>query len=459
MENSDLNDAERRDLRPLVERVKRGECVLVLGPGVAIRANDPDRHPLDELLARELLASLGAQGSEASLSPAHLRTAADLHYRLRHDREDLELAVQDFYVREARSTTDFHRHLAHLPFRLCLSASPDSLMLNAFEEAHKSPQKAYYSYKQAPVERLSSPTGDRPLVYYLFGHHEDPQSLILTEGDLIEFLVSIVRGVPPVPDQVRSILADDAASFLFLGFGFHNWYLRVLLQVMNVYGHRSKAFAFEDAQFFNHPEHEQAVSFFSGDRLIEFRPLRSEVFAQHLREAYEAGVPRKIPSASSIPEPLSPNAPKAFVSYASEDRVAVEALVEELEARGVRVWQDKQDLRAGDDWNRVLLDVIKKRVDYVIVVQTPAMTTAVRGVFNREVAAALEWQEEMGEFQGQKLRFLLPVRMGAATGLASLSRFHQIDVGEPGGVDLLAKAIAEDWQRRGTLKPRSQVVA
>ena len=458
MEETGQHDTERRELRGLVERIKRGDCVLVLGPRLAIRANDPDRRPLDELLACELLASIGAQTSETSLSPPSLRRAADLHYRLRQDREDLELAVQDFYAREAESTTDFHCDLAQLPFRLCVSASPDSLMLTAFKEAKKSPQKGYYGFKQATNARLSSPTPDKPLIYYLFGHHEDPTSLVLTEGDLIEFLVSIVRGVPAVPDQVRSILADPAASFLFLGFGFHNWYLRVLLQVMNVYGHRSKSMAFEDMQFFSHPEREQAVGFFSGDRLIDFRPLRWELFAQQLREAYEVSVPRKTTEATSVRVSLAPNAPMAFVSYASEDREAVEALAEKLEARGIRVWQDKQDLRAGEKWNQTLFNVIKTRVDYVVVVQTPTMTTRITGVFHREIEAALVKQTEMGEFDGLKLRFLIPVKIGASTLLSSLKDFHVIDVSEADGVDSLVKSILEDWDKRAALS-RPQGVA
>jgi hypothetical protein len=49
MENSLQNKTELRELRTPVERIKRGNCVLVLGPRVAIRANDPDRQPLDEL--------------------------------------------------------------------------------------------------------------------------------------------------------------------------------------------------------------------------------------------------------------------------------------------------------------------------------------------------------------------------------------------------------------------------
>jgi nucleotide-binding universal stress UspA family protein len=457
VEDSGPNEAERRELRGLVERIKRGDCVLVLGPRVAVRANDPERRSLDELLARDLLAAAGAPAGDPS--PTDLHRAAEVHYRQRQDREELELAVQDFYAHEAGSTTDFHRDLARLPFRLCVSASPDSLMLTAFQEAAKSPQRGHYNFKQAVGARLSSPTPEMPLVYYLFGHHEDPRSLVLTEGDLIEFLVSVVRGAPPLPDQVRSILADPAASFLFIGFGFHNWYLRVLLQVMNVFGHRSKAVAFEDAQFFSDPDHRQAVGFFSGDRLIDFRPLRWEAFARQLREAYEASVPRPSPAAATVREPPPPNAPRSFVSYASEDREAVEALADALEARGIRVWQDKQDLRVGDDWDRVLLDVIANRVDYVIVVQTLAMTTAVRGVFHREIEAALKRQAEMGEFEGQRLRFLVPVKIGACGLLSSLKTLHVIDVGDPAGIDALARSILEDWGRRATLRSRPQGAA
>jgi len=373
---------------------------------------------------------------------------------------DLELAAQDFYRREASSTTDFHRHLARLPFKLCISASPDSLMLTAFEETEiKRPQRACYCFKRDSAMRLSPLTPERPLVYYLFGHYEDRESLVLTEADLIDFLVAVVRGAPPVPDQVRSILRDPAASFLFLGFGFQNWYLRVLLKVMDVYGHRNKAIAFEDTQFFSHPDREQAVAFFSDDRRIDFHPLLWELFARQLRETYEATLTAPTNEGISADPSPGPNAPKAFISYASADSEAVKMLAGKLEARGVRVWRDKQDLRAGDKWNEVLLDVIKRKVDYVIVLQTFAMTTAIRGVFHREIEAARSRDAEMGESDGQKLRFLIPVKIGDCAPLSSLKNFHVIDVAEDEGVDLLVKSILEDWDKRAALRTRTRGVA
>jgi TIR domain/SIR2-like domain len=454
VENSTSSDKERQELRILIKQIKsESGCVLVLGPRVAIRANDPSRRPLDELLASELHAQLGQPASEMPT----LRRAADAHFRQGGNRDGLELLVQDFYAREANSTTDFHRDLARLPFRLCISASPDSLMLTAFKEASKSPQKGYYGLKppkRASHARVSSPTIREPLVYYLLGHHEEPESLVLTEADLIDFLVQIIGGDPPVPDEVRSILRDPVAAFLFLGFGFQNWYMRVLLKVMDVHGHRSNAVAFEDPQFFALPESKEAIAFFSGDRRIDFRQLRWEPFAQLLRETYEESLPRSTAVRVSMPAAPGPSAPMAFLSYASEDQEDVDTLAAELEARGIRAWQDKANLRAGDNWNEVLLGVIRRKVDYVIVVQTHAMTTAISGVFQREIEAALKCHAEMGYFDDQRLRFLVPVRMGACPLLPNLSDFHTIDIRATDGVDLLVESIMEDWDNRAKLKLR-----
>lgn len=445
-----------RELRGLVERINRGDCVLVLGPRVAVRPDDPERRPLDGLLAQELMESIGATAGES------LHRAADLFYRTRQDRVELDVAVQDFYEREAGATTDFHRDLAKLPFRLCICASPDSLMLNAFAETEgKAPQRGYYGFRPVYTPRLATPTADRPIVYHLFGHHVEARSLVLTEGDLIEFLVAIVRGAPSVPDQVRSVLADPSASFLFIGFGFHNWYLRVLLQVMNVYGHQSKAIAFEDTHFFTHPDRQQAVGFFSGDRLIEFRPLQWETFARQLSAAYEASGRKRVHAASEPVQSGQPSerAPLAFISYASENRDRVEALMVQLQARGINVWQDRQDLRAGDDWNQKLIRVIQKMVDYVIVLQTEEMLSRTEGVFHREIREAQVRQSGMAEFRGEKLRFLIPVQCGGCGILSDLESHHVIDVDAAGGEDALADSILEDWRNRVALSARAQAVA
>ena len=48
----------------------------------------------------------------------------------------------------------------------------------------------------------------------------------------------------------------------------------------------------------------------------------------------------------------------AFISYVREDSHHVDALQLALEAGGVRVWRDKNDLRPGDDWRMVIRQAI-----------------------------------------------------------------------------------------------------
>ena len=455
MDDLHQSEIDLRDIRVLIERIRRGNCVLVLGPRVAVRADDPSHTPLDELLARKLLLESEAAVEDVTSSP-NLRRAAEIYYGKRKDRDELELVVSDFYKQNGSTPTDLHRDLAALPFRLCVSASPDDLMFAAFAaRTDKSPTKSHYDFRATLAPRLASPTNREPLVYHLYGHCDVPSSLVLTESDLIEFLVGVIRGTPPVADQVRSLLANPSVSFLFLGFGFHHWYLRVLLHVMNIYGHRSKAIAFEDERFFDHPEREQTVSFFSGDRLIDFRPLRWEGFARQLREVYEATAPtgEKPPARPAAP---SGEVPKVFLSYAGEDRPEIEALAARLESSGIDIWQDKQDLRAGDTWRRVLLDVIGHRVHYVVVVQTTTMVARDEGVFHQEIEAALQRQSAMRA----PLRFVIPVKLGAdCPVLPTLNHLHVIDVSTPEGIEALLQSIQEDWQQRRTRDVRPAVSA
>jgi TIR domain len=153
------------------------------------------------------------------------------------------------------------------------------------------------------------------------------------------------------------------------------------------------------------------------------------------------------------------NAPLAFISYASENRDRVEELMVKLQARGINVWQDRQDLRAGDDWNQKLIRVIQKMVDYVIVLQTEEMLSRTEGVFHREIKEAQVRQSGMSEYQGEKLRFLIPVRCGDCAILSDLENRHVIDLDAPGGEEALADSILEDWRNRAALTGRSQAVA
>jgi hypothetical protein len=138
-----------------------------------------------------------------------------------------------------------------------------------------------------------------------------------------------------------------------------------------------------------------------------------------------------------------PGAPRVFLISAREDRQVVEHLSEQLKSMGIVIWEDKEDLRSGDNWDQACTDVID-RVDYVVVVQTPAMAQRNQGVFYFEIHKALERQQRMKS----GVSFLFPVRTGGVAPLPELEHLHSVRLDSDAAVNQLASAIFEDWKRR-----------
>jgi hypothetical protein len=75
------------------------------------------------------------------------------------------------------------------------------------------------------------------VVYHLFGLEDYPQSLVLSEDDYINFLISVVKDTntqnPLVPLQLREGLAES--RLLLLGYHAKDWDFRVLFRFIMEY--------------------------------------------------------------------------------------------------------------------------------------------------------------------------------------------------------------------------------
>lgn len=435
-----------RFIQKWADRIRAGSCVLLLGPGASVPDDEHELGPLTSRLARQLAESNGIKEDRRLGDPSNLRAVAqflvDYGDRDRRRSEQLELAyeAQEFYQRYAKSTTRLHECLAMLPFRLCITTSPDDFMVNAFKAAGKNPQRETYRFNGAAGPEIPEATVTRPLVYHLYGHPSEPSSLVLTESDLIEFLVKIGAKAPPLPHQITGSLGIPSTTFLFIGFGFQNWYLRVLLHVLSSYGHGSGAAALEDQSFFRNPEKEQTVGFFAGGRWsIDFPDLDWATFAEQLSGAFKQ-VSETVPAVDGS---LPADRPEVFLCYSRQDEDAADRLRGALLERGLTVWQDKQNLRGGDQWDQVVMKVIDKQVDYVVVAQSQAMFRTIRSYCSKEINRALAQQEQYFGY-----RFLIPVMIDECEIYDKLKHLLAIDVRSDAGVDSLAAAILDDWRKR-----------
>jgi hypothetical protein len=110
------------------------------------------------------------------------------------------------------------------------------MLAQALSEAGKDPQVELCRWNEF-VEMLPSiydddpgyrPSAERPLVYYLFGHLQEPDSVVLTEDNYFDYLIGVTRDKDLIPGVVRRALADTA--LLFLGFRMDDWDFRVLFR-------------------------------------------------------------------------------------------------------------------------------------------------------------------------------------------------------------------------------------
>jgi hypothetical protein len=136
-----------------------------------------------------------------------------------------------------------HRYLAGMKkIRTFITTNPDDLLKTALERAGRSPLVHVCRWDsdprddQPPTEAPLDPRADRPEVFQLMGHLDDPESLILTEDDYFRFLTAVTRRESQKKDvrrdedfsedRLRGALASSA--LLFLGFRITDWDFRTL---------------------------------------------------------------------------------------------------------------------------------------------------------------------------------------------------------------------------------------
>ena len=426
----------------LVNKIHAGECVLVLGPRIAMPTAICDGQiAIDEYLSSKLLEDLGDDNRDApSLREALTR------YEQRVGPSALRGFIQQLVGAMDGCPTELHRNLARLPFRLVLLATPDRMMFNAFTEVGKTGvREAHYDYSSVAVDMpVSLPSSDKPVVYSLFGRHDHPESMVLTDRNLLDYLVRVTKASPPLPDPVRATLRAPSTLFLFMGFGFTNWWLRLLLKVLDVTGveNRSLSLAFEDSSSFATAARENKGFFEAAGIYIQagdWSALATELAARYRDYVSQDARPKPgMECESGSARPL------VFLSYASEDADTVNALRRGLEERGISVWQDSQNLRVGQNWEAKIAEFIK-RVDYFVFIQTENMDRRDArnedGVYNRELMLALKRQSD----RPYGAVFVLHVTVGPCQSRPEpeLAQVHRFGLDSDHGVDGLATQILD----------------
>ncbi len=433
------------DWNVLLNAISKSKCILMLGPETALAY--PDGHPtlLSQTLANLLIQDMDPKYKE-HIDPANLMEASQ-YYCLQpgHDKIGLQLKIQDFYTRQrAASPGPFHLDLAALPFSLAVLSSPDEMFETALKEQHKNPKIGWYNYQQKKSHmepRESIGTAAEPLLFYLYGSIKDEESLVATENDLLDFLVSIMAG-ESLPKSLINELKAPNKSILFLGFGFKHWYLRILLHILEIKNKVTRSFALEDFTPRSEAEFKSTVLFYrEGPCKIHFIEKGFAEFAAELRRRYEAG-------AAAAPEVIpicEEKRPRVFICHASEDKPFAASLYEQLKAAGLDPWLDIENLRGGDRWDDMIKNAIKKEIDYFLVLQSKSLQKKVVGYVNKEIYEARERQKTFRS----GIRFIIPLAIEEGGRLEELEDLQTISIPDSYNIAELVRIIQRDYKKRG----------
>jgi hypothetical protein len=428
------------DWNALVLSIHEGDCILMIGPDAITESINGRSISLMQLFSNELISQLPGDHSElASLNQAQV---AQVFKNLR-DSRDLRSAARDFFGKRVDSTTPSLRALATLPFRLVIDTTPLRLMENAFKDAGKVPQDDWY-HKNEPARHLTEEFNDKePLVYHVFGSIKDLKSLVLAENDLVDLLVSVIKGNPSLPVRLLNAFSAES-SMLFLGFGVRHLLLRILLHVLNSGRSTNRSFAIERFDDdVGRRAVEQVKLLFQQGRRIDFIDMELDQFTAQLCDRYLAYQDSSTLSPESVGKTATE--PLVFISYCHEDKREAEDLQEGLEKRDIKVWRDAGNLRAGEDWDRTITQVIERDINYFLLLhsKTFVKTTETEGYVINELKCALNRAKRI--FKGI---FIIPVRMDDAQIVPDLSKFHIIDVRTQAGREQLATDIKRDFDTR-----------
>lgn len=355
-------------LNELGESFKGKQCILMLGPRIATVEENGEEIPLLEGLSLDFAKKLDANNVAYDASARRNLAYTSQLYLKEHQVSpvDLRNSARIFIENNTKNKIpEIYTELAQLPVRVIVNTTPDDFIVRALRAVGKSPVVFNFNYEvNSESERNVQSSRDidsigvsQPLVFNLFGTYEDANSLVITEGDQVSFVRSVVEGSSKVPQKILQYFTPQN-TYLFFGFNLENWQFRLLLKSLNL-GEKTRTLS---PQTDNYPISEVTKSYLRHEFNFFFIDVRMEDFANEVSKL-----------ASSF------DTDNVYISYSDEDIAEMNKLLRTL--KPLRITNPKLNI-----WHRGMvtegniLEQVKERLQNANIV-LPLVSA---GYFNDE---------------------------------------------------------------------------
>ena len=219
-----------RDWNLLLRRIKDGKCTPFLGAGACYGTL-----PLGGDIAQQW-----AQEYQYPLDDHKDLARVAQYLAVQHDpmfpKEEIIKHFKGVTPPDFTEPDEPHGVLASLPLPVYLTTNYDDFMVKALVSRNKDPKRELCQWNEFVRGRdrqsvfdagaAYEPTPANPIVYHLHGYGEVPESMVLTDDDYLDFLVSISSKEFLLPHQIQRALTGS--SLLFVGYSLADWTFRVL---------------------------------------------------------------------------------------------------------------------------------------------------------------------------------------------------------------------------------------
>ena len=180
------------DWNNLLDAIRLGRCV----PFVGANLQSP---PLTEI-AREWARQFNYPFSTESLDLARVAQYVSVTSHRRFVKEEITALARRVETQEVPDAARVYNRLAESPLPLFVATDFTDSLKRALDGIQKSPLVEVCPWNPTAADRrrqhrlTTRPTATQPLVYHLFGHVDDPESIVLTEEDIPGLPVQRVAG-------------------------------------------------------------------------------------------------------------------------------------------------------------------------------------------------------------------------------------------------------------------------
>lgn len=346
MDDQDLN----LQLQQVALAVKNNECVVFLGPRLVRLENEDKEISLIELLAFNIaqkVLDLGiiksplidpynlsyvAQRLEDSLEI--LKREGNTSYLFKHSRDFLGNIFSNFFksYETPENIPEEYILLAKMPFNFIINTSPDIILVKAYENDNKflaSENAKFFHYKDPSHNNDENNwpgqiTKDTPLIYNLFGSIEKAHSLVITEKDQLHFIDTILQkeSRASIPASIAIHFVSNPQimrkkTFLFLGFDFGDWRIKLIMHLIHRYQNEWSTFtSLYDAVTLSEIE----KFFYQKNFNVHFNELSLTQFLNEFKKVYD-NLNKTVPITSKL---------KVFIMYDEADKNHFEILMKKL---------------------------------------------------------------------------------------------------------------------------------